>query len=231
MPIKNYKSQPALKLNLAKTVVENLKIYGSSFALAKTTFTNNYQKELSNKIDEIAEKFLGKGKLAEQRKTTLALRDKLEESNKYVRILRILIFTEFDEEKQAIIKEMNINSKSLKQLGNKNRKAIVDLLKCIDKCLTEDLIAKLNSKSINPAISTKIKKLAIEVPELIAKQESITKVNENLTEEAYNSFQQIFKEVNLICRLAPKVIKDKKVAKEKFNVDFLQEQFTGTKPN
>jgi len=155
MHFNNYKSQPALMLNIAKTIAENLKTYNSSFALAKTIYNSAYQKNLSSKIDEVAEKYLGKGKLAEFRKTTLALRDKFEDSNKYVRILKVLIDNEFDEEKTNIFENLDINKDNLKILFNKNKTEVVALLKKIESGLTTELVSKLKEKSINTAVIDK----------------------------------------------------------------------------
>jgi len=50
-----------------------------------------------------------------------------------------------------------------------------------------------------------------------------------LSKEALDAFLEIHKEIRLICQLAAQVIKDKEAAKEKFNFQYLREQFTGEK--
>ena len=201
---RNYSFKDVDMLLASKTIIESLNTNLSDLSMVRTNWTQEYVTQLSSKIDDAIENFLGLDKKKELRNATANLSSIQTPAIRDLSFLKKQLEVDFASEKSNL-KEMLKNlgfDKNLRRVYNSDQEALIELLYAFKKGMKEKLKSDIVSKGTNPELIDRIVNYAEQLKQANVSQETQKETTKAISEEATNIFNSIYEELIGICKIA-----------------------------
>lgn len=212
---RNYNFKDVDMLLASKTIAETLKLNLSELSMIRSTWTGEFADQLSAKIDNAIENYLGLDKKKELRDTTAQLALIQNPAKRDLSFIKTLIEVDFGKEAKKIIKTLGFN-KNLRSVQKGDQESLIELLYSFKKGLTESLRTQMIDKGTNAVLIDRIIAYADQLKQINVSQETLKETTKALSEEALKAFNQIYNEVIGICKIASNFYQFDPLKKEQF---------------
>ena len=210
-----YKVKDVEMLLASKTIAGTLSENLGDLSIARSNWNETYVSELSTKIDNAIDNYLGLDKKKELRDATSTLSGLQVPALRDLSFIKTQIEVDFDNEAEAIIKNLGFGS-HLRAAQQSNQEALIQLLYAFKKGMTDDLKSRIVQKGTNPALIERIISYADRLIEANVTQESLKETTKEITEEAVTIFNEIYNEIIGICKIASNFYQYDTLKKEQF---------------
>lgn len=212
---RNYNFKDVDMLLASKTIIETLKLNLADLSMARSTWTEEYTTQLSAKIDNAIENYLGLDKKKELRDTTSQLASIQTPAKRDLSFIKTQIEVDFGKDAKEIIKTLGFN-KNLRAAQRGNQEALIELLYSFKKGLTDSLKTQMLEKGANTMLIDRIISYADQLKQTNVSQETLKETTKALSEEALDAFNDIYNEVIGICKIASNFYQFDPLKKEQF---------------
>lgn len=209
----NYKDVEMLMAS--KTVTASLTANLADLSLARTTWTNDYVIELTSKIDDAIENYLGLDKKKELRDASLRLAALQNPAMRDLSFIKTQIDVDFGTQAKEILKKLGFNT-HLRSVQKGNQEALIQLLYTFKKGLTDTLKAQITEKGTNPALIERIVNYTDQLKDANIVQEALKETTKVASAEAVKVFNGIYEEIVGICKIASSFYQYEPLKKEQF---------------
>lgn len=111
-----------------------------------------------------------------------------------------------------ILKTLGIN----KNLHNIDQEGLIEVLYSFKKGMTDQLKTEMTQKGTNPVLIDNIIGYATQLQQANLSQEGLKSSTREVSQEAVDTFNNVYTEVSGICKIASKVYHDDPVKKDQF---------------
>ena len=212
---RNYNFKDVDMLLASKTIAETLKLNLADLSMARSTWTEEYTTQLSTKIDDAIDNYLGLDKKKELRDTTANLAAIQNPAKRDLSFIKTQIEVDFGKDAKEIIKALGFD-KSLRSVQKGDQEALIELLYSFKKGLNASLKAQIIEKGTNTALLDRIIAYADQMKQTNVTQETLKETTKALSEEALKAFNEIYNEVIGICKIASNFYQFDPLKKEQF---------------
>lgn len=199
----------------SKTVIETLKLNLADLSITRSTWTEEFANQLSAKIDNAIENYLGLDKKQELRDTTAHLASIQNPAKRDLSFIKTQIEVDFGKDAKKIIKTLGFN-KNLRSVQKGDQEALIELLYSFKKGLTQSLRTQITDKGTNAVLIDRIIAYADQMKQTNVSQETLKETTKALSEEALKAFNEIYNEVIGICKIASNFYQFDPLKKEQF---------------
>lgn len=228
MADRNYNYKDVDMLLASKTIVETLKANISDLSIARSTWTEEYATQLSAKIDDAIENYLGLDKKKELRDTTANLASIQAPAMRDLSFIKTQIEVDFGREAKEINKTLGFD-KSLRSAQKGDQEALIELLYRFKKGLSDNLKTQITEKGTNPELINRIVGYADQMKQTNIAQETLKETTKALSGEALAIFNEIYTEVIGICKIASNFYQFDQLKKEQFTFSKVVENMNAAK--
>lgn len=216
---RSYAGSTVQMLTVINTLIAHAKEHQSELVKVLSTYTPEYFSEVKAKIDELTESRFGKDVASQLRKATALLNGMQKEALDELSMFKSILETQFPKE-PAFVEE------SLKVLGftshyraarTRSQESLVLLLAKFRQQMTEELKSKILAKGAQPSLIEGLLAKGNELYIANVSQEVFKDHKKEDTQENILQFNELYREVIGIAKLASRVFKDKPALKDKFN--------------
>ena len=210
-----YKVKDVDMLLASKTIVETLNQNLEELSAIRSIWNQDYVDNLSTKIDDAIENYLGMDQKKELRDTTSNLAAIQAPAQRDLSFIKTQIEVDFDNRADEIIKTLGYD-KNLRDVQRGDQEALIELLYSFKHGLTEELKNEITQKGTSPELIDRIIGYADQVKQLNVSQESLKESTKALSEEGVKIFNDIYDEVIGICKIAANFYQYDPIKKEQF---------------
>jgi len=225
---RSYNFKDVDMLLASKTVVQNLSDNLSDLSLARSNWTESYVGELTTKIDDAIENYLGLDKKKELREATLNLASIQAPAMRDLSFIKTQIEVDFGKNAKAIIKKLGLD-KHLRNTQKGDQEALIQLLYAFKKGMTDQLKNEIVSKGTNPELIDRIIGYANQLKLANVSQETLKETTKTVSEEAVKIFNEIYDEVIGICKIASNYYQYEPLKKRQFTFSKLVSNMNAAK--
>lgn len=185
------------------TIMKSFKTNLADLGLIRSNWTDTYESDLSTRIQNAIDNYLGLDKKGEQRKATLLLHSIQEPAQKALSFLKTQIEVDFKINADEILQTLGYTS-NWKTARTDDQEALIQLLYAFKKGMTDALKTELTGKGTNPTLIENIIGYAAQLEEANVNQEILKQTSKELTEEAVVELNAIYLQIIGICKIASK---------------------------
>jgi len=201
---RNYNFKDVDMLLASKTIVGSLNANLADLSMVRTNWTQVYVDQLSIKIDDSIENYLGLDKKKELRDATANLSSIQTPAIRDLSFLKTQIEVDFENEKHKkknILKTLGFD-KNLRKARLSDQEALIELLYAFKKGMKESLKNDIVEKGTNPELIDRIISYAGQLKQANVSQETKKETTKAVSEEATKAFNSIYDELIGICKIA-----------------------------
>ena len=215
---RNYSCKDVDMLVTSKTIIESFKLNLTELSSVRSNWTEEYSNNITAKIDDAIENYLGLDKKKELRNATAHL------SSIQIPAIRDLSFfkkqlqVDFADSKKKL-KEMLKNlgyEKNFRNVQQSDQEALIELLYTFKKGMKDSLKSEIVAKGTNPELIDRIINFADQIKQANVSQETQKEISKAVSEEAKNAFNEIYDEIIGICKIASSFYQYDNLKKELF---------------
>ena len=215
---RNYSFKDVDMLLASKTIVESLNANLANLSMTRSNWTQEYVTQLSSKIDDAIENYLGLDKKKELRNATANLSSIQTPAIRDLSFLKKQLQVDFAAEKpklKDLLKTLGFD-KNLRKVQNSDQEALIELLYAFKKGMKESLKSEIVAKGTNPELIDRIVNYADQMKLANVSQETQKETTKAVSEEATNAFNAIYSDVIGICKIASSFYQYDALKKELF---------------
>jgi len=215
---RNYNYKDVDMLLAAKTITGSFKANLAELSVTRTNWNEEFASQLSTKIDDAIENFLGVDKKKELRNATTKLAAIQMPALRDISFLKTQLDVDFKDDKgklKEMLKQLGFND-YLKKAQKKDQEALIQLLYQFKKNLTDSLKATIVAKGLSNELLDKIIAYANELKDANVSQETLKEVTKTTSEEVATIFNGIYDEIIGICKITSNYYQYDELKKEMF---------------
>lgn len=215
---RNYSFKDVDMLLASKTIIETFKLNLAELSLARSNWNEEFANQLAVKIDDAIENYLGLDKKKELRNATANLSSIQTPAIRDLSFLKKQLQVDFATEKTKL-KEMLKNlgfEKNLRKVHNSDQEALIELLYAFKKGMNNSLKSEIVAKGTNPELIDRIIGYADLMKSANISQETQKETTKAVSEEATNTFNEIYTEIIGVCKIASSFYQYDTLKKEQF---------------
>lgn len=215
---RNYSFKDVDMLLASKTIVESLNANLADLSMVRTNWTQEYVTQLSSKIDDAIENYLGLDKKKELRNATANLSSIQTPAIRDLSFLKKQLQVDFAAEKPELKDMLRTLGfvKNLRKVQNSDQEALIELLYAFKKGMKESLKSEIVAKGTNSELIDRIINYADQMKLANVSQETQKETTKAVSEEATNAFNGIYSDVIGICKIASSFYQYDALKKELF---------------
>ncbi len=217
MAIRNYNFPDVDMLLASKTITQSLIANITALSMARTTWTPEYAAELSTRIDNSIDNYLGLDKKKELRNATARLNAIQGPAMRDLSFLKVQIEVDFNGESNEILKQLGF-VKNLRHVQKGNQESLIQLLYTFKSNLTSELRTSIIEKGTNPILLDRVITYADDLKDANVSQETMKETSKALSEEAITVLNGIYTEIMGICKIAANYYHYEPLKKEQFTI-------------
>jgi hypothetical protein len=199
----------------SKTITQTLGDNLADLSIARSNWSETYVSELSTKIDDAIENYLGLDKKKELRDATGKLATIQVPALRDLSFLKTQLEVDFGNEAKEIKKKLGYD-KNLRNVQKGDQEALIQLLYTFKKGMTGDLKTSIVNKGTNVALIDRIIGYADQLKEANVTQETLKETSKEVSGEAVNIFNGIYDEIIGICKIAANYYQYDELKKDQF---------------
>jgi len=214
-----YAGSDVQMLTVLDTMMTSAKEHQPELAKVLSTYTPEYLGALDTKIDTVTASHFGKDAGVDLRKATALLSGMQKEVLNDLGILKTIIESQFRTEPAflaEVLKNLGFDS-HYRAARTLSQEGMVMLLAKFRQHMTADMKSKIIAKGAQPALIERLLAKGNELHDANVNQEVFKDSKRNDIHEYVSQFNELYKEVMDIAKIAAKVFKDKPTLKDKFN--------------
>jgi hypothetical protein len=212
---RTYKVKDVEMLLASKTITQTLGDNLADLSIARSNWSETYVSELSTKIDDAIENYLGLDKKKELRDATGKLATIQVPALRDLSFLKTQLEVDFGNEAKEIKKKLGYD-KNLRNVQKGDQEALIQLLYTFKKGMTGDLKTSIVNKGTNVALIDRIIGYADQLKEANVTQETLKETSKEVSGEAVNIFNGIYDEIIGICKIAANYYQYDELKKDQF---------------
>lgn len=212
---RTYKVKDVEMLLASKTITQTLNDNLADLSIARSNWTETYVSELSTKIDDAIENYLGIDKKKELRDATGKLATIQAPALRDLSFMKTQLEVDFGKEAKEIEKKLGYD-KNLRNVQKGDQEALIQLLYTFKKGMTDDLKTSIVDKGTNVALIDRIIGYADQLKEANVTQETLKETSKEVSGEAVNIFNGIYDEIIGICKIASNYYQYDELKKDQF---------------
>lgn len=212
---RNYKYKDVEMLMAAETIVQSLSDNLVELSVARTNWDEAYVTATATQIDNAIENYLGKDAKLDLRKATAQVTAVQAPALRDLSFLKRQIEVDFGAGAAAMLKNLGFTT-YLASARKGNQESLIELLYAYKQGLTAEIRAQIIANGTSEALLDRIVGYADQLKAANISQETLKATTKEVTEEAIAVFNDIYKEVIGICKIASSYYKDDKLKKEQF---------------
>lgn len=212
MSLRNYSYKDVVMLMAAKTILQSMLVYLGELSAARTNWTEAYVANLIRKIDTAIEAFLGLDKKQDLREATELLNLIRIPALRDLGFIKTQIEVDFATKAGEILKTLGLT----KNLHNISQEDLIEVLYSFKKGMTDEQKTTITEKGANPVLIDMIIGYADQLQQANLTQEGQKASGKEVSQEAVDTFNEIYNEVIGIGKIASKIYKDNPVRKDQF---------------
>ncbi|MBN1181415.1 MAG: hypothetical protein JXB49_03950 [Bacteroidales bacterium] len=213
---RNFKVKDLEMLLASKTIMGKFRENLTDLSFVRINWTDIYAEQLSYKIDDAIENYLGLDQKKELREATGILAKIQTPALRDISFLKTQLAVDFGREAKSMIKNLGLDNKLTKARYG-NQESLIQLLYALKKGLTPEVIKQIVGKGTHPELLKRIIGYADELLKASISQETLMENSQEITGEAITTFNEIYEEVTGICRIAVRFYQYELLKKEQFN--------------
>ena len=202
-------------LMASKVIVKSLKHNLDELKLVRTTWTEEYATELEEKIDHAIDTYVGLDKKKSQRQATRSIATIHETALRDLSFLKTQIEVDFGDQAQEVINTLGYN-KNLVAARNGDQEALIELLYRVKNGLTDELQSQMIANGTNQEFLDQITNAASAMSQANTTQEGEKTSTKETTQIMQVTYNEIFREVIGICKIASSYYLSDPLKKEQF---------------
>ncbi|MCW4001540.1 MAG: hypothetical protein NWE93_15020 [Candidatus Bathyarchaeota archaeon] len=187
----------------------------ADLSIARSNWSETYVSELSTKIDDAIENYLGLDKKKELRDATGKLATIQVPALRDLSFLKTQLEVDFGNEAKEIKKKLGYD-KNLRNVQKGDQETLIQLLYTFKKGMTGDLKTSIVNKGTNVALIDRIIGYADQLKEANVTQETLKETSKEVSGEAVNIFNGIYDEIIGICKIAANYYQYDELKKDQF---------------
>ncbi len=199
----------------SKTITQTLGDNLADLSIARSNWSETYVSELSTKIDDAIENYLGLDKKKELRDATGKLATIQVPALRDLSFLKTQLEVDFGNEAKEIKKKLGYD-KNLRNVQKGDQETLIQLLYTFKKGMTGDLKTSIVNKGTNVALIDRIIGYADQLKEANVTQETLKETSKEVSGEAVNIFNGIYDEIIGICKIAANYYQYDELKKDQF---------------
>ncbi len=212
---RTYKVKDVEMLLASKTIAGTLNENLGDLSIARSNWNETYVSELSSKIDNAIDNYLGLDKKKELRDATAQLSSLQAPALRDLSFLKTQLEVDFGKEAKEIEKKLGYN-KNLRDVQKGDQEALIQLLYTFKKGMNDNLKNQIVEKGTNVALIDRIIGYADQLKEANVTQESLKETTKEVSDEAVTVFNEIYNEIIGICKIASNFYQYDTLKKEQF---------------
>lgn len=213
--IRNYKVKDVEMLLASKTIVQTLSENLEDLSIARSNWTETYASELSTKVDDAIDNYLGLDKKKELREATSKLSSIQAPALRDLSFLKTQVEVDFGKQAKEIIKKVGYD-KNLRGAQQGDQEALIQLLYSFKKGMNDTLRTQIVEKGTNPDLIDRITGYANQLKEANVTQETLKETTKEVSDEAVTIFNEIYDEIIGVCKIASNFYQYDTLKKEQF---------------
>lgn len=202
-------------LTASKTITNSFTDNLNELSKIRSNWTPNYIMGLAVSIDSAADKYLGADSKKELRDATVKMSDIMTKALRDLSFLKIQIDVDFDGEAKEINRQLGYKV-YLKRARNRDQQAFIQLLYAFKKGMTDELKERIVDRGTDPQIIESIISYADKAKEFNVEQEGLKGTTKEISEEAIIAFNEIYKEIMGICKIASAYYQYEELKRDQF---------------
>ena len=228
MTTRKYNYKDVDMLLASQTITQRLSENLTDLSVVRITWTSDYVTELSTKIDDAIENYLGLDKKKEPRDASSKLASLQSPAMRDLLFIKTQIDVDFNTEAAEILKKLGFD-KNLRSVQKGDQEALIQLLYSFKKGMTDELKAQITEKGTNPELIERIIGYADQIKEANISQETLKETTKNISGEAVGIFNDIYDEIVGICKIAANYYQYEPLKKELFTFSKVVSNMNATK--
>lgn len=212
---RTYKVKDVEMLLASKTIAGTLNENLGDLSIARSNWNETFASDLSTKIDNAIDNYLGLDKKKELRDATSKLSALQAPALRDLSFLKTQIEVDFPKEAKEIEKKLGYN-KNLRDVQKGDQEALIQLLYTFKKGMNDNLKNQIVEKGTNVALIDRIIGYADQLKEANVTQESLKETTKEVSDEAVTVFNEIYNEIIGICKIASNFYQYDTLKKEQF---------------
>lgn len=201
---RNYNCKDVDMLVTSRTIAETFRTNISALSAVRSGWTPQYAEELNNRIKSIMEKFLGIDSKKNLRDSSQALSEIQMPARRDVAFFKTQIDADFRDKPQTrdeFLKSLGF-AKYLKDVQTGSQEALIQLLNAFRINMNDSIRKQITEKGLNNALIDNIIGYTSSLENANITQESFKMSSKQVTQEVRDSFNAIYDEIIVICKIA-----------------------------
>lgn len=217
--LRNYSCKDVEVLVVGETIANNAITLEARLTPSRPQWANPYFPDLITEIQGIYTTALGIDNAKDMREATIALYGMMGPAAEALRMFKVQLEVDFEDNKSR-------KNEILTQLGytehyadvqNKDQEAFIELLTKFNINMTPALITELNTAGIPTIVITKVTNFSTTLKNANITQEVAKGMRKNISEDAVEQINGVYKKVMAISKIAAVVFKDDKTNRDLVN--------------
>lgn len=193
--------------------------------LVRSNWTPDYAADLTARVRNTTETYLGLDKFKPQRLATTVVLAIQDPALRDLAFFKTQIIVDFPNESDEILKSLGYSL--FPKVQKRNQDLLIQMLYAFKSGMTDELKAQIIEKGTAPALIDKIIDYADQMKEAEIHQEVEKEETKALTAEALNAFNLIYEEIIGICKIASKYYQSDALKKELFTFSIIVDKLSG----
>lgn len=215
MTQRTYSVKNVEMLLAAQTITQSLSANLNELATARSNWTAAYVSQLTDKIDDALENYLGIDKKKDLREATAVLNEIQTPAMRDLSFLKTQIEVDFGTDAAEITKTLGYD-KNLFEVQKGSQEALIQLLYTFKTNMTPNLKNQIVQKGTNPTLINNITGYADTLRQANTTQESLKETTKELSQETTTLFNEIYQEIIGICKIAANFYQSDPIKKQQF---------------
>lgn len=215
MTTRKYNYKDVDMLLASKTITQTLNENLTDLSIVRSTWTGQYVTDLSEKIDNAIDNYLGLDKKKELRDATSRLSTIQSPAMRDLSFIKTQISVDFGIKSEEILKNLGFD-KNIRKVQKGDQEALIELLYAFKKGMTTEIQQQIIDKGTNPMLIERIIHYAVQLKEANISQETLKETTKIISAEAVNAFNDIYTDIVGICKIASNFYQYEPLKKEQF---------------
>lgn len=225
MENRKYSCRDVDMLVACSIIIQEFINYLTELSTVRSNWTPEYASDLSLRISNVTETYLGVDKKKPQREATTVVLAIQDPALRNLAFFKTQIIVDFPNESDEILKSLGYSL--FPKVQKRNQDLLIQMLYAFKSGMTDELKAQIIEKGTAPALIDKIIGYADQMKDAEVHQEVEKEETKAVTAEALNAFNLIYEEVIGICKIASKYYQSDALKKELFTFSIVVDKLSG----
>lgn len=215
----------------ARTVVKNFEDHKAELIAMRSNWQDPFIGDLKTRINDAISNYLGRDAKKDLKLATLSVTEIQETSLKNLSVFKVQLEVDFSDNKprlEFLLDNLGF-TRNYVAARKGDQEGLIELLFSFKENMITSLKNELISKGIQAQLIDNIKGAAVQLRDANVDQENLKDVSKELTAEAIEEFNAIYKEVMAVCRISAKLFKENPAKKNKFTFSRIAKRLNHTR--